>query len=121
MDKNCQIEELKEIVEKFCEDRDWGQFHNPKDLAIMISTEASELLQIFRYKNLEQVMQIMNSERKEEAEDEVADILFGLLRFAQMYKIDLSDCLMRKIEKNNKKYPIEKAKGCNKKYNEFEG
>lgn len=121
MDKNCRIEELKDRVKKFCEDRNWGQFHNPKDLAIMISTEASELLQIFRYKDLEQAMQIMTSERKEEVEDEVADVLFGVLRFAQMYEIDLSEALTKKIEKNNKKYPVEKAKGCNKKYNEFEG
>ena len=121
MDKEVKVEELKNIVAEFCDERDWGQFHNPKDLAIMISTEASELLQIFRYKDIKQVEQLMLSTKREDVEDEVADVLFGVLRFAQMNDIDLSESLKNKIEKNNKKYPLEKVKGCNKKYNEYEG
>ena len=120
MDKEITVEELKEKVKKFCEDRDWDQFHNPKELAIGISTEANELLQIFRFKSEEDMKTLMSSEKKTEVEEELADVLYFVLRFAQMNNIDLSDAVKNKIEENNKKYPLEKSKGCNKKYNEFD-
>lgn len=118
-DKKIMLEELKNSVKEFCEKRDWDQFHNPKDLAIGISTEANELLQIFRFKSEEDMEKIMNSERKKEAEEELADVFYFVLRFAQMNKIDLSSAVLNKIKKNNEKYPVEKVKGCNKKYNEY--
>lgn len=117
-DQNNTISELQAIVSKFCEDRNWRQYHNPKDLAIMISTEASELLSIFRYKNQDDVDKIFKN-KKEDVEDELADILFGLLRFAEMNEVDLSGALERKIEKNNMKYPVEKSYGKNEKYDEL--
>ncbi len=119
MDNNTTIETAKNAVKKFCEDRDWDQFHNAKDLAIGISTEANELLQIFRFKSIEEIKAIMESERKGEIAEEVADIFYFLLRFSQMYGIDLSETLNKKIVKNDAKYPVNKAKGCNKKYTEF--
>ncbi len=119
MDRKTTIEELKEMVKEFCEARDWNQFHNPKDLAIGISTEANELLQIFRFKSEEDMRQLMSSERKDEIEEELADVFYFVLRFAQMNNIDLSQAVKNKIDKNNRKYPVEKAKGCNKKYNEY--
>ena len=119
MDKDITVEELKVKVKKFCEDRDWDQFHNPKELAIGISTEANELLQIFRFKSEEDMKSLINSKKKTEIEEELADVLYFVLRFAQMNNIDLSTAVNNKIEKNNKKYPLEKAKGCNKKYDEF--
>lgn len=119
MDRKNTIEELKEMVKEFCEARDWNQFHNPKDLAIGISTEANELLQIFRFKSEEDMRQLMSSERKHEIEEELADVFYFVLRFAQMNNIDLSQAVKNKIDKNNKKYPVEKVKGCNKKYNEY--
>ncbi len=119
MDKKVTIEELKQKVKTFCEERNWGQFHNPKELAIGISTEANELLQIFRFKSEKEMQELMNSERKTDVEEELADVLYFVLRFAQMNEIDLSTAIENKIEKNNKKYPLEKAKGCNKKYNEY--
>lgn len=119
MDSENNINELKKLVEKFCDDRDWEQFHNPKDLTIGISTEANELLSLFRFKNKEDMeVMLKNLNKREEIEDETADIFFFLLRFAQMNNIDLSEVLKRKIEKNNKKYSIEKFKGSNKKYSE---
>lgn len=117
-DKNNTIANLQTIVSKFCEDRNWRQYHNPKDLAIMIITEASELLNIFRYKNERDVEKIF-SNKKEDVEDELADILFGLLRFAELNDIDLSQSLENKIVKNNIKYPVEKSFGKNEKYNEL--
>lgn len=120
MDDNSTIEELKNKVKKFSEDRDWDQFHDPKELAILISTEANELLQIFRFKDKNQMKDIMTSDKRKEVEEELADVFNGVLRFAQMNDIDLSTILVDKMEKTNKKYPVEKSKGCNKKYNEYD-
>lgn len=119
MDKNTTLEELKNKVKEFCEKRDWAQFHNPKELAIGISTEANELLQIFRFKSENDMKDLMNSDKKVEVEEELADVLYFVLRFAQMNGIDLSSAIVEKIDKNDKKYPVEKVKGCNKKYNEY--
>jgi NTP pyrophosphatase (non-canonical NTP hydrolase) len=118
-DKEQTLYELKNEVKEFCENRDWNQFHNPKELAIGISTEANELLQIFRFKSEEDIKNLMNSEKRIEVEEELADVFYFVLRFAQMNNIDLTTSLENKIAKNNKKYPIEKVKGCNKKYNEY--
>ena len=120
LDTKINIEELKNTVKKFCNDRDWEQFHNPKDLTIGISTEANELLSLFRFKDEEEMKEILdNPKKREDVEDEMADIFFFSLRFAQLYNIDLSDALERKIEKNNKKYSVEKFRGSNKKYSDF--
>ncbi len=119
MDNESTIEELKKIVRDFCEARDWDQFHNPKDLAIGISTEANELLQIFRFKSEADMEKLMKSEKRKEVEEELSDVFYFVLRFAQMNDIDLSESIKSKIEKNNEKYPVEKVKGCNKKYNEY--
>ena len=119
MDKEITVEDLKNKVKKFCEVRDWDQFHDPKELAIGISTEANELLQIFRFKDKKQMEELMKSDKKKEVEEELADVVYFALRFAQMNNIDLSTAIEKKIEKNNKKYPVDKAKGCNKKYNEY--
>lgn len=118
-DNSTTIKELKDKVQIFCEERDWDQFHNPKDLAIGVVTEASELLDIFRFKRDEDIKKIMSDPKKrEKVGEEVADILYFLLRFAQMNDFDLSEELDKKLEKNNHNYPVEKAKGSNKKYNE---
>ena len=119
-DRETKIHELKEKNRQFCEERDWDQFHNAKDLAIALSLEASELLEHFRYKNLEEVEALFkDSKKKEEIEEEMADIFAFLIRLAQKYDIDLSEAFERKLEKTGKKYPIDKAKGSNKKYTEF--
>jgi NTP pyrophosphatase (non-canonical NTP hydrolase) len=119
-DNERKIHELKEKIKEFCEARDWDQFHNAKELAIALSIEASELLEIFRWKTHEEVDELFKDEKKkEDIEDELADILYFLVRIAQKYDLDLSEALDRKMEKNNNKYPVEKAKGSHKKYNEF--
>lgn len=114
------VNELINKVKAFCEERDWDQFHNPKDLAIGISTEANELLDIFRFKSMDDIDEIMsNKEKREHVEEELADVFFFVLRFAQMNHIDLKDALEMKIEKNARKYPADKVKGKNMKYNEI--
>lgn len=118
MDNKTTIQDLKEKVKKFCEDRDWDKYHNPKDLAIGIITEASELLEHFRFKSEEDIKQILKS-KKHEISEELADVLYFVLRLAQKYDIDLATELGKKLRKNKLKYPIRKSKGSNKKYNEI--
>ena len=109
MDKNTTLEELKTKVKDFCEQREWAQFHNPKDLAIGISTEANELLQIFRFKSEKDMQELMASGIKIEVEQELADVLYFVLRFAQMnniyitfefYLFILLSNIIRKIEQD---------------------
>ena len=90
MDSKTNITQLKEEVRKFCEDRDWGQFHGAKDLAIGIITEAAELLEHFRFKSEKEIEEFFKYEKKkEEVSEELSDILFFVLRLAQRYNIDL--------------------------------
>jgi len=114
------INKLQEEIKKFCSERDWDQFHNAKDLAIGISTEAAELLDIFRFKSLEEIEKMFTINGRDKIEEELSDVLFFVLRFAQRYDINLHSSLLKKIEKNKKKYPLDKSKGSNKKYTEFE-
>lgn len=120
MDEETKINALKEKIKLFCDARDWNQYHGAKDLAVALIIEASELLEHFRWKSDKEVKDLFeNPTKKEEISDEMADVLYFLIRLAQRYDIDLSDALHKKMVKNEKKYPIEKAKGSNKKYTEF--
>lgn len=112
--------ELKRAVKEFCEERDWDQFHSAKELTIGIVTEGSELLEILRFKSDNEIEALFKSSRKREiVEDEMADVLFFVVRLAQRYDIDLTSALRRKIKKNEIRYPVSKAKGSNKKYDEM--
>ncbi len=120
MDDKTNVTELKELVKTFCEERDWGQYHNAKELAIGIVTEASELLEHFRFKSENQVDAMFeDNSKRQELIEEISDVLYFLVRLAQRYNVDLSTELENKMKKNGEKYPIEKVKGCNKKYNEL--
>lgn len=120
MDDTTNVTELKNKVKNFSEERDWDQFHNPKDLAIGIITESSEILEHFRFKSESEAKEMLsNKEKKQEIAGEVADTLYFLLRLAQMHDIDLTTELNKMLEKNEKRYPVEKSKGSNKKYNEL--
>ncbi len=120
-DNNTNVEALKKRVQKFCEDRDWDQYHGPKELAIGMVTEASELLAHFRFKNEKEILEMLKNKKKsQEIKEELSDVLAFVLRMSQMYNIDLSTELQNKLEKNDKKYPVEKARGSNKKYTEFQ-
>lgn len=106
------MEEVINELIRFRNERDWEQFHNPKDLAIAINIEAGELLELFLWKD--------HSEAdKEKVKEELADIFaFGLL-LAEKYGFDIKEIVLDKIKKNATKYPVEKAKGTSKKYNEL--
>ena len=114
------MDALTDMVVRFCKERDWDQVHNLKDLAIGISTEAGELLDIFRFRNESECMGMMSTDKgRTDISDELADVLFFVLRFAHVAGIDLEDALYSKIAKNAEKYPVEKAKGSNLKYSEL--
>lgn len=119
MDQNTDLESLKTITQQFCEERLWDQFHNPKDLAIGASTEANELLELFRFKSEKEVEEKMQDPQfKELVEQELSDVFFFVLRFAQKNNIDLSTAFKNKMRRNAEKYPVDIAKGSNKKYSE---
>ena len=115
-----EIEALKTKVREFCEARDWDQFHGPKELAIGLITEAAELLEHFRFQSDAQIAEMFKDPRKkEEIEDEIADCFFFILRFAGRNDIDLAKACERKIAKSALKYPVEKARGNNRKYDQL--
>ena len=117
----ANILKMENKVKKFCEERDWDQYHSPKELAIGLSTEANELLDLFRFKTDQQMKDMMKDlKKRERISEELSDVFFFLLRFSQMYEFDLAGGLEDKIRKNGEKYPVDKAKGSNKKYNEYE-
>lgn len=119
-DKNTNIEELKQKVREFCEERDWDQFHNAKEISTALIIEAAELLEHFRWKSAAEVEEFFKKQdKKDEIADELSDVFFNLLRFAQMYDIDLASSFEKQQAKAARKYPVDKAKGNNKKYNEI--
>ncbi len=120
MDDTATIDYAKSVVKKFCDDRDWEQYHNPKDIAIGMVTEASELLQIFRFKTPEQAREIVaDPARRGDVCDELSDVFYCVLRFAQLNGIDLITALEGKIRKNEEKYQADLVRGRNKKYDEY--
>ncbi|AGH94522.1 nucleotide pyrophosphohydrolase [Pseudobdellovibrio exovorus] len=117
---SSDIQLLQQKIKTFCDEREWDQFHTPKDLAIGISTEAAELMELFRFKSDQEIQDLLQSSSfREKLNDEVADIFFFILRFSQMNGVDLVQALESKMQKNAAKYPVEKARGSNKKYNEY--
>ncbi|HMK45284.1 MAG TPA: nucleotide pyrophosphohydrolase [Methanocella sp.] len=119
-DYSTPIIEMKNYIKRHCEARDWDQYHNPKDLAIGIITESSELLELFRFRNeAEMDLMLKDDEKRGKICEELADVLFFTLRFAQLYDIDLTAEFYKKMKKNELHYPVEKAKGSNKKYDEI--
>ena len=120
MDKSTTIEEIKTIIKQFCDEKNWDQYHNAKDLAIGVSTEANELLDIFRFKNEKQIEQYFRDEKKRlEITEEMSDVLYFLLRLAQKYDIDMATEFNKKMIKNGIKYPVELCKSKNKSYKEY--
>ena len=106
---NSDIELIMKEIVRFTEDRDWDQFHNGKDLALALSIEASELNEAFLWKNPEEV-------NIEKVKEELADIMNYAFLIAHKYDMDIKEI---KLKRNGEKYPVNKAKGSAKKYNEL--
>jgi len=105
-DSKSTLDDLKSWVREFCEERDWDPYHGPKDLAIGLVTEASELLEHFRFVNEKESLALLdNPKAREQIADELADSIYFVLRFSQMYGIDISQAVKSKIAKNAVKYP----------------
>lgn len=109
-DATTTINELKALVRKFIQERDWQQFHNPKNLTMNIAIEAAELMEIYQWLDMQESVTIIDKKRTE-IENEVADIAHALLNFCDRNSIDLSEAMKRKMVLNEQKYPIDKAKG----------
>lgn len=107
-------ETINQII-KFRDDREWKQFHNPKDLAISISLEASELLEVFQWSGAD----TFSKNKIEKIKEELADVVNYCILMADACGLDLDEIVQAKIEKNNEKYPVEKSKGKSDKYDKL--
>ena len=107
-------ETINQII-KFRDDREWKQFHNPKDLAISISLEASEFLEVFQWSGAD----TSSKNKIEKIKEELADVVNYCILMADACGLDLDEIVQAKIEKNNEKYPVEKSKGKSDKYDKL--
>src|SRR3989344_3685376 len=113
MDQN--IGKLVERIIAFRDARDWKQFHNQKDVALSLVLEASEVMEHFQWKSKEEIGKYIKT-NKNDISEELADVLYWVLLMSHDLKIDVLDSLEKKIKKNEKKYPVKKAKGKHNKY-----
>lgn len=112
------VSELTAAVVRHRDEREWGQFHTPKELAISLCVESAELLGLMQWKTGEQLEETVAAKRQEIA-DELADVLHSILLLAKELNISLSDALLAKLAKDALKYPVHKARGKNLKYDEL--
>ncbi len=106
---------LEKRIKDFCSVRDWGQFHDPKNLAISLQLESSEVLELFQWTKNNQ----MNDGKETEMVNELADVFYWLIMLSNHYDIDLIEALENKMDENERKYPVEKSKGKSSKYTEL--
>ena len=104
--------ELQNELIKFRNERDWEQFHNPKDLALALSIEAAELNELFLWKKAEDA-------NKEKIKEELADVFAYAILLSEKYELDINEIVLEKIKKNAEKYPVDKAKGTATKYTDL--
>ena len=112
MDQHTTVKELKQLVEEFVSERDWEQFHSPKNLSMAIAIEASELMNLFKWRTQDESREVLaGGELLGEATEEVADVVIFCLAFANRAELDLAHAIRSKIKKNCQKYPVEDFKG----------
>ena len=109
------LQQLREKIVQFRDERNWQQFHNPKDLALSLSLEASELLELFQWKTSDEAV----GKNLEKMKDELADVFMYAILFANELDMDIMDIINNKIHQNSLKYPVEKAINSNLKYDEL--
>src|SRR5580698_9278838 len=112
------VQRLKDKVGEFVKERDWEQFHTPKNLSMSLAIEAAELMEHFQWTNTvdEAIKVLKEKHKRSEIEDEVADIAIYLMSFCNLYNIDLEKAVLGKMKKNAKKYPTKAVKGKMEKY-----
>ena len=119
-DDDTTFEELKKCVRAFAQERDWEQFHVPKNLAMALSAEAGELMEPFLWTEGEASRHLCADPKKcSEVAEELADVLIYALRFADVTGIDIAEAILAKMRKNEKRYPVKKAKGNPAKYDQL--
>ena len=112
------LEELTQKIISFRDTRNWKQFHNPKDVALSLVLEAGEVMELFQWKNKEEIDEYVKT-HKDRIGEELADVLYWVLLMSHDLEIDVLDALDNKIKQNEKKYPAEKAKNNHAKYTEL--
>ncbi len=115
---STDLQQLQAELRKFAKDRDWDQFHSPKNLAAALSVEAAELLEHFQWLTEEQ-SKALSQDRLDQVGEEIADVLLYLVRLSDKLGIDPMEAAKRKLIRNAEKYPIDRAKGSIKKYTEL--
>lgn len=111
-DEVASVADLKSLVEEFVAERDWAQFHSPKNLAMAIGVEAGEIMDLFRWNSESQSIKAMKSGKiRNAATEELADVVICALSFANRTGIDIAQAVKDKVLKNSKKYPLNKYKG----------
>ena len=120
-DATATVADLKALIRRFVSDRDWDQYHFPKDLAIGLSIEAAELLEHFRFRiNEECAERLQNPDLRREVGHELADVLYFALLMCANLNFDATDILREKLTISGERYPVEQARGRNMKYTELE-
>lgn len=109
------LTELSDRIKTFCNDRNWSQFHDPKNLAISLQLESSEVLELFQWTKDNKI----NPDKIKDLPDELADVLYWVIMLANYYDIDLKQAVSAKMDKNELKYPVQKAKGKSNKYSDL--
>jgi len=112
-------QKLQQVLRDFVNDRDWEQFHSPRNLISALNVEAGELLELFQWESKNHVVDVNDPETRQKIEDEIADVFIYLLRIADKLDVSLEDVAIAKMKKNADKYPIEKSKGKAVKYTEL--
>ena len=112
------IKDLTEKIKKFRDERDWKQFHNPKDVALSLVLEATEVLEHFQWKDEEEIREYIKT-NKNEISEELADVFYWVLLMSHDLEIDIKEALEEKLVKNEKRYPVDKSKGKHTKYNKL--
>lgn len=119
-DEVTTVNHLKDRVREFISDRDWGQFHDPKNVSMALASEVGELLDLFRWVKSEDSFQVLeDDETRDAVRMEIADIAMFLVDFASICNIDLTTAIDEKMRINALRYPVEQAKGIAKKYTEL--
>ena len=113
------IDEIQKRLDKFAKDRDWDKFHSPKNLVMALSVEVAELVEIFQWSNSGGLEEIEDLNTRKKIEEEIADIFIYLIKISGKLNVDLTKIINEKIDKNEKKYPVDKSYGSSKKSTEL--
>lgn len=112
------VEEIQARLRDFATERDWEQFHTPKNLAMALTIEASELMELFQWLTPEESGRVMDGDHSEAVRDEVADVMIYLLRLADVLNVDLGEAVDHKLAKNGERYTVERSRGSASKVTE---